>query len=381
MTDDEKTFQCPVCVKGKYKENSLIQHLIDKHPDYPASKKIKSDYKFPYSCPHCSQKITTPVALMTHYSVYHAREYQALKVLLGFDFYNTESTFKSSEALDIIPNLDPVKVYILKNGSNFWNDLNRLTSNSPLMHSTIKTSNIFVVCCIEGIILMDVMIQGLGEYFNQYAVGKVPIIEYNTPNESQTLYSKYGISIPTNVKTDPFICQNYTQYVRAYGPPISTNEDKPIDINKNISKIDLRLALINIAIAYHYLRSLGFFPYTDSSKQKHQEQSQNILKCPCCDVTASNIVSLYRHLYRQHPFPAMIMNQYKMADQPKGRFVCEECHEQDLQSFDELSIHVYNNHRPQLLKKTLVYIESHRDIQKQFPELENFIRSEYKTVC
>lgn len=381
MNDDEKTFQCPVCVKGKYKENSLIQHLIDKHPDYPASKKIRNDYQFPFTCPLCSQKITTPVALMTHYNVYHPHEFQSLKILLGFDFFNPESTFESSEAIQIIPNLDPVHVYILPDNDQFYSKFHPLVANSPVMHSTLKSSNIFVLCCNAGIILMDIMTKGLGEYFRHYLIGKAPIIEFNTPNESKVL-SGYGIEMKTNVMTDPFICQNYTQFVRAYGPPVSTNEDKQIDINKSISKIDLRLALINIAIAYHYLKTIGFFPPSDNKSQTaSQTQTKSVLKCPCCEVTASNKISLYRHLFRQHPFPAMIMNQYKMADQPKGKFICEACHEDNLNSFDDLSIHVYNQHLKQLLDKTLRYIHGHKDIQRQLPDLEPFIQSEYKTVC
>lgn len=377
MNEEEKTFQCPVCVKGKYKENSLIQHLIDKHPDFPASKKIRNEYQFPCTCPLCSQKITTPVALMTHYSVNHPRDFQSLKLLLGFDFYNTESTFNSSETLDIIPNLDPTPVYILPDNQQFFETLNRLISKSPIMHSTLTTSDILVVCCAEGIILMDLKTKNLGAYFNKYINGKVPIIEFNTPKESQNLLSNYNISIPTNVKTDPFICQNYTQFVRAYGPPISSGEEKKIDISKSISKIDLRLALINIAVAFYYLKSLGFFPNSQTSKPASQTSNSTIIKCPCCDVTAAKIVQMYRHLFRQHPFPAMIMNQYKMADQPKGTFICEACHEQNIDNFDELIVHVYENHRKELLYKTLNYLRSHKEIPKQFPDLEKFIDSEY----
>ena len=91
MCDIDKIFQCPICIKGKYKENSLIQHLIDKHPDFPASKKLRNEYQFPMVCSLCTQKITTPVAFMTHYKTYHPKEYITLKIDLGFDFDLNES--------------------------------------------------------------------------------------------------------------------------------------------------------------------------------------------------------------------------------------------------------------------------------------------------
>lgn len=375
MNDDDKTFQCPICVKGKYKECSLIQHLIDKHPDFPASKKIRNEYHFPLSCPLCAQKITTPVAFMTHYKQYHQNEFRSLKIALGFDFENKDSIFKSSDQLDIIPNLSPTPVFILHDDDKLFQTLFNLTNKSPIMHSILKSSNILIICCISGIILLDLNTKGLNEYLQNYIKNQVPVIEFNTPNETHLLQTKYGISLPTNVKTDPFICQNYTKFVRAYGPCISSNEDVKIDITKNISKVDLRLSLMNIAIAYHYLISLQFFPVSSNTNS-----TQDFIKCPCCDLTASNTVSLYRHLFRQHAFPAMIMNQYKMAEQPKGKFICESCHEQNLTSYDDLIIHVFENHRKELLLKTVNYIDTHPEISKNNPELDGFIKLEYKKI-
>lgn len=378
MCEGNKTFQCPICVKGKYKESSLIQHLLDKHPDFPATKKIRNDYQFPMACPLCSQKIPTAVALMTHYKLYHLQEYQSLKILLGFDFLNVESKFNSSEKLDIIPNMDPISVYILQNDEKTFQVLNNLISKSPIMHSVLQTSDIMVIGCSKGIILIDLRIKGLGQFFDQCVKGKQPTIEFNTPKESQYLLSEFGISLPTNIKTDPFICQNYTQFVRAFGPKVSNDENVKIDINKSISRIDLRFALINIAIAYHYLIMIGFYPSCEKIIKKSNDE--NSIKCPCCDLIASNIVSIYRHLFRVHPFPAMIMNKYKMAEQSKGVFICDFCHETNLSNFDDLIIHVYQNHRCDLLKKTLDYIDAHQDIKEKTPDLEPFIRSEYKKI-
>ena len=248
------------------------------------------------------------------------------------------------------------------------------------MHSTLLSSNLLVVCCIKGIILIDLSTKGLGEYFQKYVKDQQPIINFNTPNDSQFLFSKYGISLPTNIVSDPFICQNYTKFVRSFGPSISESEKKQIDITKCILKNDLKLVLMNIAIAYYYLISVNFFPISSNTDKSSHKSIKESFKCPCCDVKSPNIIFIYRHLFRQHPFPAMIMNQYKMPEQPKGKFVCEVCHEQNLSSFDDLSIHVYNNHKKELLMKTLAYIESHPEIKDNNPELESFIRSEYKDI-
>lgn len=380
MNDNDKTYPCPICTKGKYKECPLIQHLIDKHPDFPASKKIRNEYQFPITCPLCAQKITTPIAFITHYKIYHPKEFVTLKIELGFDFDSDDSTFKSGESLLIVSKLSPTPIFILQNDEKLFQSLHQLINKSPIMHSILKPSNLLVICCIKGIILIDLNTSGLGAYFQKCVVNQQQIIEFNTPNDSLFLKENYGIILTTNIVTDPFICQNYTLFVREYGPSISSNENKQIDITKTINKTDLKLNLINITLAYYYLISINYFPMNQTMNIEPQKKTQNTFKCPCCDISASNIIFIYRHLFRLHPFPTLIMNQYKMPEQPKGKFICETCHEQNLSSFDDLIIHVFENHRKELLMKTISYMESHKEIRKNNPELETFIRNEYKKI-
>ncbi|OHT03103.1 hypothetical protein TRFO_06741 [Tritrichomonas foetus] len=380
MGDREKNYPCPICIRGKYKENALIQHLIDKHPDYPASKNINTNYTFPRTCGVCSQKLSTPVAMMTHYSQYHTREYENLKTILGFDFANPNVEFDQSQPLDIIYNLPPIQVNIIRNDQDFFPKLSKYIENSPIMYSILQKSNLLIICSSIGINLMDLRTPNLGIFLTKICVNQVPIIAFLNPAEAEYL-KQMNICLSTNILDDPFSCTKFPLFVRTFAPPISQNEDDMIDITKKILKTDLRKCLINIAIAYAYLSAVGYFPRVQNiQEQQKKARKETTVKCPCCDTSSMDMLSTYRHLFRMHQFPQSIMNQFKLADQPKGVFVCDKCHEKNIRNFDDLMVHVYNHHRCDLLQKTLIQMKLNPGYVKEYPELMLFLEKELENV-
>lgn len=370
--DDGSISPCPICMKGKYTENALIQHLLDKHPEFPGTRKLNSEYQFPTVCSLCGAKILTGVAMMTHYDFKHPDQYQQFKAHLGFDFKNPDSSFCSGDAIEILSKFPAIPVHFIQINQDMYTTINSLIKSSPILFATLQICQFLVMCCTQAILILDSKSPRLGEYIDQYINKKVPIISLTTPNETKTLADK-NIHIATNISSSPFSCQEYIEFIREYGPPLTKFPPPKIDMTNLPSKNDIKEHLISIALAYFYLQDVKFFPQVKASKKA---EAVGQFACPCCQVVTNNIVSLYRHLYRIHPMTSAIMNQYKLSNQPKGVFICDQCHFRDIHSFDDLIIHVFNEHREELLAKTLRQLESRIQDRKQNPQLYDFIQNE-----